>query len=162
MTREGENYLNKHHKIGHPNDLLKHHWLVAQPLSKIVLTNQQSDEVVKLNISTARFQVNEISLCIALAKQHLGLTYVPKWLCQAELKNGQLIYILPRRQMPKRDIYTLYGAQNNSLCELAYCAMSWPIFFINTAVACSLKQLNLYKWYLGALVLLFYNLKQYK
>ncbi len=111
LTREGENYLNKHPKIRHPNDLLKHHWLVAQPLSKIVLTNQQSDEIVKLNISTARFQINEISLCIALAKQHLGLTYVPKVLCQTELKNGQLINILPRWQMPKRDIYALYGAQ---------------------------------------------------
>ncbi|PID66263.1 MAG: LysR family transcriptional regulator [Gammaproteobacteria bacterium] len=106
-----QTYLNKHPKIKHPADLLRQHWLVAQPLSKIVLTNQQSGEVFKLNLSTARFQVNEISLCIALAKQHLGLTYVPKVLCQTELKKGQLINILPKWQMPKRDIYAVYNAQ---------------------------------------------------
>ncbi len=104
-------YLSSHPQIKHPGDLPKHHWLIAQPLSKMVLRHQHTNEIFKLNISTARFQVNEISLCIALAKQHLGLTYVPKTLCQTELEKGELVSILPRWKMPKRDIYALYSVQ---------------------------------------------------
>ncbi|MBR0573243.1 MULTISPECIES: LysR family transcriptional regulator [Pasteurellaceae] len=104
-------YLQNNTPIHHPLDLQHHHWLVAQPLSNIVLTNEKTDERVHLTIPKARLQVNEVSLCIDLVKQNLGLSYVPEILCQTELKKGELIKLLPTWQIPERTIYVLWNEQ---------------------------------------------------
>ncbi len=108
-------YLQNHTIINCPDDLSYHHWLIAQPLSVIDLTHKNSDETVQLRLhnmsQNMRLQVNEISLCVALAKKGLGLTYVPKNQCQRELHTGELIRILTDWQLPSRDIYAVWNTQ---------------------------------------------------
>ncbi len=110
-----EKYLHNHLPIQRPNDLLYHQWLIAQPLSVIDLMHKQSGEKAQVHLQNnpdkMRLQVNEISLCMALAKQGLGLTYIPENQCQRELQNGELIQVLPNWQLPSRDVYAVWNTQ---------------------------------------------------
>ncbi len=110
-------YLAKQPPINHPNELDNHHWLVAQPLSSFTLTNQLSKssntEKITIRINKARLQVNEIRLCVALAKQGLGLCFLPLNQCQNELESGELVTVLPEWQPPQRDIYAIWQGQKH-------------------------------------------------
>ncbi len=106
-------YLAKQPPIHHPNELDNYHWLVAQPLSSFTLTNQTTNETITMRMNKARLQVNEIRLCVALAKQGLGLCFLPLSQCQNELENGELITVLPEWQTPKRDIYAIWQGQKH-------------------------------------------------
>ncbi len=92
-------YLAKQPPINHPNELDNYDWLVAQPLSSFTLKNSVSDENVTIRLNKARLQVNEIRLCVALAKQGLGLCFLPLNQCQKELENGELVTVLTEWQL---------------------------------------------------------------
>lgn len=110
-----EKYLQNNPPIQCPNDLFQHHWLIAQPLSVIDLTDRESGKEVRIRLQNnnhrMRLQVNEISLCVSLAKQGLGLAYIPENQCQRELQNGGVIQVLPNWKLPSRDIYAVWNTQ---------------------------------------------------
>lgn len=102
-------YLNQH-TIQHPRDLHQQDWLQAYPLDQFELRQQEQSYVFKIQMQ--RLKVNEISLCVSLAEQGLGLSYVPFTQCEDALKAGRLHQVLPEWQLPIRDIYAVWQAQN--------------------------------------------------
>ncbi len=101
-------YLARQPKITKPADLYEQEWLIARPLSCFTLT--KGDEQVEIRLQTHKIQVNEISLCVQLASQGLGLCYVPR-LYTPEVANGKLLAVLPDWQLPTRNIYAIWQTQ---------------------------------------------------
>ncbi len=101
-------YLARQPKITKPADLYTQEWLIARPLSCFTLT--KGDEQVEIRLQTHKIQVNEISLCVQLASQGLGLCYVPR-LYAPEVAKGKLHPVLPDWQPPIRNIYAVWQAQ---------------------------------------------------
>lgn len=58
-----------------------------------------------------RVKVNEISLCVHLAEQGLGLSYIPFTQCEDALKAGRLQQVLSEWQLPVRHLYVVWQAQ---------------------------------------------------
>ncbi|MDP8033955.1 LysR family transcriptional regulator [Pasteurella atlantica] len=113
-----EKYLQNNPRIQCPNDLLNHQWIASQPLSPIIdLAHKHNNEKTQISLhnivhnTNTRLQVNEIRLCVSLAKRGLGLTYVPEILCKKELQRGELVRILTEWQPPSRDIYAVWHTQ---------------------------------------------------
>lgn len=102
------NYL-ANHVITSPDDLAQQAWLIATPLTQFTL--QKGEDSQKIHLQNNCLQVNEIRLCVKLAARGLGLCYVPKTLCRAELADGRLRAVLPDWQAPQRDIYAVWQAQ---------------------------------------------------
>ncbi len=99
----------ENHEIHSPHDLFSQAWLLALPLSEFTLTRHE--ESVNIRPECPRLQVNEIRLCIELARQGLGLSYVPLNQCEDALNKGELIHVLPEWKTPVRDIYAVWHKQ---------------------------------------------------
>lgn len=105
-------YLARHAPITHPSALAGHNWLLAHPLDSFELSH--AGQRVQVHIGQggrARLRVNEISLCALLAARGLGLDFLPRHLCAAELTSGQLVPVLPQWQAPVRNIYAVWLRQ---------------------------------------------------
>ena len=97
------------HLIQTPQDLDQQDWLLASPLEQLELRQHQHSYTFK--IQSYRLKVNEISLCVNLAEQGLGLSYVPLTQCEDALNSGRLKRVLPDWQLPIRDVYAVWQAQ---------------------------------------------------
>lgn len=97
------------HMIQVPQDLNQHNWLIASPLDHFDLVKQEQH--YKFRPQKHRIKVNEISLSVHLAEQGLGLCYAPITQCEAALKDGRLVQVLPEWQLPRRHVYLVWQAQ---------------------------------------------------
>lgn len=84
-------YVKKNKPIKKPQDLLEHDCL-SYTITNWILKSKKSSHKITVK---PRIVSNQITGLIKLALSGAGVTYVPSYLCQEELKSGKLVQVLP-------------------------------------------------------------------
>lgn len=84
-------YIKKSSPIKRPQDLLEHNCL-SYSNKKWILKSKNVSQTITVK---PRIISNQVTGLIKLALSGAGITYVPSYLCQAELKSGKLVQVLP-------------------------------------------------------------------
>ena len=107
-------YLARQPAIVHPDDLLQHAWIVAEPLTHYTLTHPASGEHVQLRPpQPVRSSVNDLTLAVDLAAQGHGVLFCPLSLCDAELRHGTLQRVLSDWHTPIRPVGVVWPQQRH-------------------------------------------------
>ncbi len=113
-------YLKKHGPIKQASDLEKHncftyhyfrgknHW----PLDSIV------GEGVPVK---GQLKVNSTIFMLEAIKRGLGIGFMPDFVCDSEIENGNLVEILTHTQKPKPTLYAMYPAREYLPPKLRVC-----------------------------------------
>jgi LysR family transcriptional regulator, transcriptional activator AphB len=105
-------YLAESAPIKHPQDLLQHKLVVADPINEWDLVNGDTGERFLLN-APAHFRCNDIHLALGAVAANMGVSLVPNYyfvgqgLAGAEPER-QLVPVLPEWQGRHRAVYLLY------------------------------------------------------
>lgn len=103
-------YLKRRGKPSHPRELVGHNWLIFTSWSGQDLKLVKGKERQRLQMA-GPVQANDLALLRGLACQGEGLALLPTFYCQAEVKRGQLVRVLPEWASESRPVHFVYPGQ---------------------------------------------------
>jgi LysR family transcriptional regulator AphB len=101
-------YLSQHGDIKSLEELKQCDFLVmssAQSNSRLILESGEEQNELKI---TPKMLVDDFMMLKQMTIEGLGVAIIPNYMCEKELKNGQLVQVLPRWGLPDVDVYSLY------------------------------------------------------
>lgn len=105
-------YIAQHPKVEHPEQLLGHALVLAEPLNRWSLQHSQTGEHWHLPaIEAPRLRVNELQLAVDMAVAGLGILHVPHYLAQTALADGRLMVVLPNWRGIIRPVWAIWPQQ---------------------------------------------------
>lgn len=104
-------YLNQFGCPKTPSDFQNHNFILFEDYDELIFSDDKNNYPVKLNGSIS---TNIVSIMIATAKQHAGITAIPDLLIKPLLESGELIQIMPElnleiKNLPIKQIFALYS-----------------------------------------------------
>ncbi len=100
-------YLDRHGRLGHPNDLAQHDCLVHENAPVWRLGTGHTSTLHK--IRNVAFLSNSYIAIQKAAVHGRGLTLIPHRPAQDDLREGRLEVLLPEVPIPDRALYAIYG-----------------------------------------------------
>lgn len=104
-------YIKKNGKLTHPKDLKNHHCLQFTALGKDkwVLSNSLEKQSVTIPMSQS-FVADDLYIIKSLVMKSTGIALLPVFLCHEELKNKDLVQVLPDWRTEVRPISFVYAS----------------------------------------------------
>jgi len=96
---------------GQPNNLedLKDHTFISYSLSQTPTIRGFNKDGIVTNINiTPRVICNSVELELSMALQSVGITRLPFYCCEQEIKKGALKVILEQYEQPEFGVYVVY------------------------------------------------------
>jgi LysR family transcriptional regulator AphB len=103
-------YLARHGTPTHATDLAAHSTIMTLPLREWRLFEPRTGEAHVLHLQP-RMRVNELGLAVTMAEAGLGIILSPRSQCDASLRAGTLLPLLPDWMPKPRDIYAVWSQQ---------------------------------------------------
>ncbi|TDS85181.1 LysR family transcriptional regulator [Comamonas sp. JUb58] len=98
----------------HPRELAGHQWLVAEPLRTVQLQHAQTGERYAQSFhAEARCVINDVALAAEMACTGHGMLHCPLWMCDAQLRSGALLHVLPQWHAPANPIFMVWPQQRH-------------------------------------------------
>ncbi|WP_045097701.1 LysR substrate-binding domain-containing protein [Legionella fallonii] len=114
-------YLQGYPPLKSPTELTNHIWLgktKADGASQLQLTNAQGQ---KISIPlVAHLESNEWTILKQASLAHQGITHLPIEYCQQEIKDGQLICLLPEWSLATASLYLIYPSKRGLIPAVRY------------------------------------------
>lgn len=104
-------YLDKFGYPKTPGDIQNHNCILYEDYNELAFSDETKTHQVKLNGSVS---TNMVSVMIAAAKQHIGLTVLPDLIIKPMLNSGELVEIMPEleieiKNLPINQVFALYS-----------------------------------------------------
>ncbi len=109
-------YLEQHSAITLPKDLIDHNCFIYSYFQGKNIWPIEDGVEVKGNL-----RVNNTLFMMAALKQGLGLAFLPDFVCQQAIDNGEIIEILPQSKKPMLTLYALYPVRHFVPAKLVQC-----------------------------------------
>ena len=109
-------YIEQHPVITLPKDLKDHNCFVYSYFQGKNVWPIEDGVQVKGNL-----RVNNTLFMMAAIKQGLGLGFIPDFVCQQAIDNGEVIEVLPQSKKPMLTLYALYPARHFVPAKLIQC-----------------------------------------
>ncbi len=93
-----------------PKDLETHDCILFSPISTSEWRLQSAKRSVIVQLP-GKIIVNDINLALNFTLQGEGISLLPSFLCQAELKSGRLVRVLEDWRSNKSPVHFVYPAQ---------------------------------------------------
>lgn len=105
-----KSYLKKKEKISHPKDFLHHTCILFSGTGKNKwdFTNKKFKTSLSLK---EKIVVDDLGLAKILAKNGQGIALLPTFTCEQEVKNGELVRLLPDWKSISRPMYLIHLPQ---------------------------------------------------
>ncbi|GHB77456.1 LysR family transcriptional regulator [Psychrosphaera saromensis] len=91
----------------HPSDLLSWDWIRFDIRSSSVEFESPTGEKVSITENT-RFSVNSADALSSFVKKHMGLAYLPEHIVADDIKNGDLVHVLPEWKLKSLGYYAVW------------------------------------------------------
>lgn len=109
-------YLEQHPKISLPKDLKEHNCFIYSYFQGKDIWPIEDGITVKGNL-----KVNNTMFMMEAIKKGLGLGFIPDFVCQQAINNGEVVEVLPESHKPKLTLYALYPARQFVPASLVQC-----------------------------------------
>lgn len=123
------NYLKKHPEILLPQDLKHHNCFVYSYFQGKNIWPIEDGVAVKGNL-----KVNNTMFMMKAIQRGLGLGFIPDFVCQQLIDNGDIVEVLPDSKKPKLTLYALYPARHFVPAKLIQCIEYLEQWFVDKEV----------------------------
>lgn len=100
------NYLSTHSAIEQPSDLKKHNCFIYSYFQDKNIWPIEGGVPVK-----GKLKVNSTLFMLESIKKGLGIGYLPDFVCQQAIENGDVVEVLPNTNKNKLTLYALYPSR---------------------------------------------------
>ncbi|WP_022942059.1 LysR family transcriptional regulator [Psychromonas hadalis] len=119
VTVASPEYLKKFGTPSHPNDLVDHQFIAYSNIKNPTSLTYHSLQGDKFTVAVKnRMLTNSSIMEVQLAVAGLGITSLPKFIVDEQLKTGQLVTILDAYQRTEINIYLVYASRKHMASKL--------------------------------------------
>lgn len=103
-------YMSTRQTPANPTELVNLDWISLAPVQNVPLTFKRPDEKPVTINTNSQISTNDATALYHLAKAGAGLAVVPEYLIEDDVRNGNVVQILPDWQLPSIDVFAVWPA----------------------------------------------------